>query len=281
MKDFVDPKVAKIEAIWASQNAQAQDFYGKVIDQHGQPVAGATALGTLLWIQGVDVGEKKEQHATQTDQNGEFQFTGFHASRLAVAVTKEGYEMGRSPGVYQAPNTENKTAPAERAIFHMWKLKGAEPMRAYSISTAIPCDGTPTSYNLLTGEKVSGGGDLVIRLVRTPVDINRGKPFDWSVTLEIARGGLMEMSDLYPNEAPADGYQPSITINMSSDMKNWQAALTRSFYFKSRDGQNYGRLAINIQADFQPPPTYIGAEVHVNPSGSRNLEFDPAKAITP
>ncbi|HTQ31551.1 MAG TPA: carboxypeptidase-like regulatory domain-containing protein, partial [Opitutaceae bacterium] len=110
VKDFVDPKVAKIVAIMASENAQAQDFYGKVVDQYGKPVIGATALGTLLWIQGIDVGEKREQHTTQTDQNGEFQFTGFHASRLAVAVTKEGYEMGRAAGVYTAPNEQDKTS---------------------------------------------------------------------------------------------------------------------------------------------------------------------------
>ncbi|HTQ29701.1 MAG TPA: carboxypeptidase-like regulatory domain-containing protein [Opitutaceae bacterium] len=279
VKDFVDPKVAKIVAIMASENAQAQDFYGKVVDQYGKPVIGATALGTLLWVQGIDIGEKREQHTTQTDQNGEFQFTGFHASRLAVAITKEGYEMGRAAGVYTAPNEQDKTSATERAIFHMWKLRGAEPMIAYAISTAIPCDGTPTSYDLLTGKKVTAGGDLIIKLVRNPVNINRSKPFDWSVTLAIPSGGLQEINDLYPNEAPADGYQPSVTINMSPEMKNWQAALTHSFYFKSENGQDYGRMTINIQADFQPPPTYFGADIYINPSGSRNLEFDRTKQI--
>jgi hypothetical protein len=72
-KDFVDPKVAKIEGIWAGQNAQAQDFYGKAIDQHGEPVVGATVTGTLMQIQGVDVGTKKDFYSKETDSDGDFE----------------------------------------------------------------------------------------------------------------------------------------------------------------------------------------------------------------
>ena len=278
----VDPKVAQIEAMRAAQNAQAQDFYGKAIDQYGQPVAGAMVTGTLMKIQGVDVGTQKDSYTTQSDDNGNFEFTGLHGWQLGVVVKKTGYEMKQGAGFYQAPNEQDKTSSGQRAIFHMWKLKGAEPMLTYSISTAIPCNGTPTNYDLLTGKKVSNGGDFVVTLVRNPVNINRGKPFDWSVTLAIPSGGLTAINDLYPNEAPADGYQPSITVNMPSDMKSWDAALNRSFYFRSGGGQTYGRININIQADFQPPPTYFGAEVLLNPSpGDRNLEYDPTQAIKP
>jgi hypothetical protein len=271
----VDPKVAKIEAIWAGQNAQAQNFYGKVIDQHGEPVVGATALGTLLWIQGVDVGEKREQHTTQTDQNGEFEFTGFHASRLAVAVTKEGYEMGRSPGVYHAPNEQNKTSATERAIFHMWKLHGAEPMVHTSIQAGLACDGTPRKFDPLAERR--DAGDLVVTLTRNPVNIDRGKPFDWTLTLGIAGGGLIPINDLYPNEAPADGYQSSVAINMSSDTKNWTPSVVQSYYIF--DGKNYGRITIDIMANYQPPPTHFEIDSYVNPAGSRNLEFDPSKQV--
>ena len=271
----VDPKVAKIEAIWAGQNAQAQDFYGKVIDQHGEPVVGAMALGTLLWIQGVDVGEKREQHTTQTDQNGEFQFTGFHASRLAVAVTKEGYEMGRSPGVYHAPNDQNKTDTSARAVFHMWKLQGAEPMVHTSIQAGLACDGTPRKFDVLTGRRDAGG--LVVTMTRNPVEIDRSKPFDWTLTLGIAEGGLIEITDPYPNEAPDGGYQSSVAINMPTDTKGWTASLARSYYIY--DGKNYGRITVNIIANYQPPPTHFEIDSYVNPAGSRNLEFDPSKQV--
>lgn len=67
---------------------------------------------------------------------------------------------------------------------------------------------------------------------------------------------------------------------MPADAKNWDAALNRSFYFQH--GQNYGRMSLRLQADFQPPPTYFGADIFLNPTPrDRNLEFDPAKAIPP
>jgi len=64
---------------------------------------------------------------------------------------------------------------------------------------------------------------------------------------------------------------------MSADDKNWTPSASGSFYFKS--GQTYGRLTINVTANFQPPPTYFGADIYANPSGSQNLEFDSSKQI--
>jgi hypothetical protein len=156
----------------------------------------------------------------------------------------------------------------------MWKLNGQEPMTACSISTTIPCDGTTTTFNLLTGR---GKGNLVVTLTRNPVNIDRSKPFDWTLTVGIANGGLAENTDVYPNEAPADGYQPSVTISMPADDKNWTSSMNRSYYFQS--GRTYGRMTIEVTADFQPPPTLFDAYIYANPSGSRNLEFDPSKQI--
>jgi hypothetical protein len=88
---------------------------------------------------------------------------------------------------------------------------------------------------------------------------------------------LVEITDLYPNEAAAEAYQPSVTITMSADDKNWTSSLNRSYYFQS--GQMYGRMTINVMANFQPPPTLFDAGIYINPSGSRNLEFDSSKQI--
>lgn len=270
----VDPKVAKMEARVAAENSTPIDVYGKVIDQSGQPVIDAKVKGGTLLIEGYDR-SGGEAFSTVTDTQGRFSFTGLHGARFGLGIEKPGYVY--DPKRYLGWWDGYRPDPDNPVIFRMWKLQGAEPMKAYSISTSIPCDGTPTGYNLLTGQKMPAGGDLVVKLMRNPINIDRSKPFDWSVTLEISGGGLIDINDLYPNEAPADGYQSSVTVEMSPETKNWQAALTHSFYFKS--GENYGRMTINIQADFQPPPTYFGADVHINPSGSRNLEFDPAKQV--
>jgi hypothetical protein len=263
--------------IWKAENAQPQDFYGRVIDQYNQPVVRASVNGDLMFIQGSDVGEKKEVHTTETDANGEFEFTGLHGWELAIAPSKPGYELAPNTTAMQLPQG-SKTSSFNRAIFIMWKLKGAEPMIHVKAQAGVACDGNPTSFDFLTGKK-NANGDLIVNLTRNPVDIVRGKPFDWSITLQIPNGGLLEMTDLYPNEAPVDGYQPSITIDFPANMPEWTAWLNRTFYFKSRDGQIYGRMTISVTADFQPPPTFFSADIYANSAGSRNLEFDPAKQV--
>jgi hypothetical protein len=207
-----------------------------------------------------------------------FSFLGIHGAGMGPFIlTKEGYSYdGRLPSSSRPadyiPDSGNPV------VFTMWKLKGAEPMVYCKVHAYIPCDGTPTNFDVLTGKKAANGS-LVLTLTRTPVDIRRGKPFDWKATVELHDGGVIPVNETYSNEAPAEGYQPTLTVERPATMKGWDAAFERSYYFKS--GNIYGRMTVSIQADFQPPPTSFDVEIYANPSGSRNLEFDPKKAITP
>jgi hypothetical protein len=210
---------------------------------------------------------------------GEFQFTGYHAASLGIAVSKTGYEINHRGLAYKAPNTEDKSNPTERAVFTMWKLKGAEPMVHCKVHAYVPCDGTATRYNILTGRKANDG-TLVLTLTRNPVQIKRGKHFDWQATVEITDGGgVVAINDVYPNEAPLSGYQPKLTVTVSANSAKWDAAFEQSYYFKSSDGKIYGRMTVSIQADFQPPPTGFDVEIYANPNSSRNLEFDATKQV--
>jgi hypothetical protein len=269
-------KAALITAGLLAQNNNPQDFYGKVIDQYGQPVVGASVTGWITFLRGMDSDEKREAHKTETDVKGLFQFTGLRGASISADVAKEGYEIDYRVG-YKVP-AGGITSPDDRAILTMWKLKGPEPMTHANIHAYIPCDGSVTRFDLLTGKK-NPGGDLIVKLTRNPVDIIRGNSFDWSVMLQIPNGGMQEILDLYPNEAPADRYQPEMTFKFPADMPKWTYSFSHSFYLKSKDGQIYGRMNVHIMANFQPPPTLFDVEIYANPSGSRNLEFDQNKWI--
>jgi hypothetical protein len=252
------------------------DFYGKVVDQNGQPVAGAKVKGYVMTEVGFD-GTKETPHLTESDAEGNFEFMGLHGESLGVGPEKEGYQYVQHGNGNWSPG--GKTDPSNRVIFKMWKLQGAEPMVKARIHAYIPCDGTPTMFDLTTGKRVASGGNLTVRLSRNPVDIVRGKPFDWQLTLEVSGGGAQEIADLYPNEAPADGYQQSVTVSMPVGTKNWSPDLQKAYYFTTGNGQDYGRIAIDLTGDFQPPPTSFDADIYVNTAGSRNLEFDPFKQV--
>lgn len=273
-----DSKIAAIRAIWAEQNSQPQDFFGKVIDQLGLPVQGVTATATLMLIRGPDTPTENRTYIATSDANGCFEFTGLKGANLGVVVKKSGYEMGRGPGVYRVPNKEDKTSPSERAVLTLWKLKGAEPMIHKQIEAGLACDGSPSAIDLLTGRKVANGGDLTFTMIRTPLNIDPALPFRWSLTLTAVGGGLTEINDAYPNEAPANGYQPSITVTKHAGPPNFTGNMfDQSYYIKSRDGQVYGRMNVHVTSDYQPPPARLEIEVFANPAGSRNLEYSASK----
>ena len=257
------------------ENHQAQNHYGRVIDQNGQPVAGVEVEGIVELMDGFVVG-KMEKHKTQTDMEGLFQFVGLTGASLSANVSKPGYvidyRVGRSKPV------EGQSSPNDRVIYIMCKLHGGEPMKHFQLDSDVPCDGGIVSFDLLTGKKTPAG-DLIVKLTRNPIIIDRRKPFDWSVTMAITNGGLQTITNLYPNEAPVAGYQPSLTLDFPADMVGWKKEINNSYYFKSKGGQVYGRIAVHILADRPQPPTYFDAEIYANPAGSRNLEFDPQKRI--
>ncbi len=276
--------VAALQRIQAFQNVQNREnntpinFYGKVMDQYGQPINAVKVDGGVM-LYGGFTQSKSETYNTQTDTQGRFSFVGLHGVDFGVNFQKDGYFYDLKISS-KRPDDYYTTSPDRPIIYTMWKLQGAEPMVHQSFIPILPCDGTPINVNLSAGKAVSTGGDIMVAFTRNPVQIVRGKPFEWTLTLNVRGGGLVEVHDPYPYEAPADGYQQTITITTGADPKSYMDSAKKTFYYKSADGK-YGRMTIDLQADFQPPPTFFGITFYLNPSGSRNLEWDQAKEIKP
>ena len=76
------------------KNNQCQDFYGKIIDQYGEPVVGTSVTGNLFNETGFYKPEKRNVYKTQSNASGLFQFTGLYGSDLNVIVKKDGYIIG-------------------------------------------------------------------------------------------------------------------------------------------------------------------------------------------
>ena len=262
---------------WKLGNLKRQDFYGRVIDQYGQPVTNVEVVGNLVSEYGWRAPEKFKQCKTHTDAAGLFQFTGLHGAKLGVVPSKPGYELGGHGEGFKGPDGA-QSSPHDRATFTMWKLRGPEPMAHADFYSRVPYDGTPAIFNLATGKKAPDG-DLRITLLRSPLKIKREiDKHDWTVKIEMANGGLLVESDPYPNWAPDKGYQSSFESGMSATNVLWSGKFEGKFYFKNARGQ-FGRLFIILFTDSLRPDTGIGIKTWINPSGSQNLEFDPKKQI--
>jgi hypothetical protein len=264
-----------IQAGLMAENKQPLDFYGKVVDQNGNPVTGAKVQGNVgLNVSFVE--SRDEIHFTETDSEGRFKFLGLHGMGLGIWPQKQGYDYNlklpsRRPADYHLD-------PNNPVVFTMWKLKGPEPMKHAEFRTRILCDGATAVFDLTNGKR-NPNGNLRITLLRNPLKVRRGKDhFDWSFKIEILGGGLLSESDSYPNWAPENGYRSAFVKTVNATDSPWQARFIQNFYFKDGGG-NYGRLFIDVTTDSDTADTGIRIESWVNPSGSQNLEFDTAKQI--
>ena len=267
-------------------NHQPIEFYGKAVDQNGEPLTDATVTGHVQ----INDGHRttSENHATTTDENGLFQFNGFSGRSMGIRIDKSGYEQdlrGGNSFDYSLMFREkvHHPDPSNPVIFKMWKLAGAEGMVERMIDSRILCDGTPITFNLLAGKQVSEDGDVRVSLVRTPFQIQRGKDkFNYTLKVEMLNGGLNEHQDVFPYLAPEDDYVGSTTYQVLASDPNWSSSLVRPVYLQLRGGKMYARGKIDLMADSERPEgTSFRIYTYINPSGSRNLEYDPDKRISP
>jgi hypothetical protein len=160
----------------------------------------------------------------------------------------------------------------------MLKLRGSEPLikTSYPVGigqiTQLYHDGTPVELDLLKGTQVpSGTGQLKLEFWRD-ISNKNARTFDWKLQLSVPQGGLAETCEEFAFQAPENGYQPSIVIDMPATNQNWRSEVRSKYYIRLPDGK-YGRT------DFYLLP-YNGVftvQSFINPSGSRNLEYDPSK----
>ena len=248
------------------------NFYGKVVDQGGLPVQGAKVRfdWTDLSAQGTSIRE------ATSDGSGLFSLVGEHGKFLEVNVSKEGYYTGRegnrfdfeyasfSDKNYYEPN------PNTPVIFHLRK-RGTPAQQLVHRQTlyGLTVDGTPHYFDLLAGKKQVGGsplGDLVVRLNRSAITPQYS--YTWSASVEAVNGGVLQSNEEFMFEAPEVGYEQS--IQESGDR---QSQPPLRFFFKSRNGQIYGHVTMQFEPNYNMGAA-VDMDYYVNPSGSRNLEYD-------
>ena len=95
--------------------------------------------------------------------------------------------------------------------------------------------------------------------------------------IEIIEGGLVELEGTGTYRAPLDGYRREFVVEHPANSVRWGAGLRKIFYVKTRD-ERYGRIKVDLDADYQPPPAKARLEVSIHPSaGLRGLEYFPSK----
>jgi hypothetical protein len=260
------------------------NFWGRVIDQDGAPLAGVRiVMAVRQWHFRPPIGLDATFPKTEvfTDAGGQFQLIDAKGDNLVLeSVDKAGYrlssKMAKSFTYGESPERFFPDASSP-VVIRMWKALPAEPLKTFRTSKMIPYDGTPIKVDLLEGKLVEGGdpgGDLIVRLERNPRDIavtNRA-PFDWRATILAGSGGIAPAGDELAHIAPLEGYGDRIEIDMPKSARNWSPVKEISFFIKGHDGKLHGLVKTEFRANYSGPKTGFSMEAFLNTNGSRIIQ---------
>jgi hypothetical protein len=241
-------------------------FYGKVVDEKGNPVVGADVQ---FFVNDTSREGTSEYHR-KGDDKGLFSLTGVKGYTVQVRVSREGYYLDRLKSFYSAGSDKNLPSDPKNPFVFQLRKKGEIPklLRGYR-GFDLPANGAAVEVNLLTAEVVPDGAGHIKVECSLP-DRNAKQPYDWSCRISVPRGGLQEAVGEFLFEAHEKGYRPLDEINMPvSSGENWNLSIDRKYYLKLGDG-NYAVLSFEAQAGNR----VFYLEYYLNPNGSRNLEHE-------
>ena len=264
-------------------------FYGKAVDQSGNPVPDAQVEysgNSIPWG-----GAARQQ--MKTDASGEFRITSTRIS-LSVNVSKENYRslLRRS----NIPPAEAVGDPFSSDSFNYAKFFGPT---AHKPDSAHPVIFTLHKSGVLEPLITQPGKDWVMAKDGSPVRItlNPGNPktvielqcwtddktpdaeqhYNWRFKLTVPSGRLKERPDGIAFTAPTNGYEKSdfdyvMTNEIPRDQ--WKYEVEKSFFVRFED-DTYAILDVKMKS---AGDHFAIVESRLNPKpGSRNLETAPPK----
>lgn len=246
------------------------EFYGKIVDEQGKPVAEVD-----IRFQWTNISAKgTAEHNTRSDVQGLFSLTGVTGKSLGVSIRKQGYKhyyVGNQFSFEYAAYFEPEWYVPEAkhpVIFKIHKNREADPLITRENQEGQIAPGQSKSF-------VIGPNGAAVVVERLP-NISQGAR-GWAARITVPGGGLVLATEEFPIEAPENGYTPVVEVTDKTPKPMvWQGDNGAAFFVKTPQG--YGR--ITVRNTLGSAWVYVTSYFNPNP-GSRNLEYDPAKVIKP
>lgn len=264
------------------------EFYGRVVDQNDAPIPGVKITLQIRAMKEAGFGvmaDLFEDTVVTSDTSGRFSLVDSKGSVLTVkALEKPGYDpskksTNRSFRYWDNENARYKPDAGEPEIFRMWKKGTPEPLLRGSKFYGIVPDGRSYTIDLLRHIKIEGeaAGDFRVSIQR-PSEVQAGDKYDWNCIVDAIDGGLIVSDAEQMYLAPENGYQQQYRIEMAVSDPDWEEKAKRQLYLRSRGGEVYARLEVEVYANYQDKAVF-SVEYYANPNGSRNLEYDPLQDV--
>lgn len=264
------------------------EFWGRVEDLEGGPVPGASVT---IYVLDHFVDEASTYHR-QSEVDGSFEIRGIKGASISVNVEKQGYEQVVTKDLASPSSNRRITyanpeslrynripTPDEPTVFLLRKKLEADVLnRMERKRYDLPIDGTPLAIDLATGETGSGDAALEIRCWATPekrYGEGRNAPFDWRFEISVHGGGLLAREDPNRVMAPEEGYGSVVAVEMPGSLPTteWRWSVSNLSYWVRLGNGTYAMFGLSVRAGRQ---NLVYVDSWHNPTGSRNLEHDPA-----
>jgi Carboxypeptidase regulatory-like domain len=257
--------------------------YGRVIDQFGDPVAGANVkLNPINRLQ-----DSYGERTVITDADGKFSADGLYGKSLGISATKGGYlripslrdhASGASLSYERGGNStgDKYSVPSNPIVLELIKIGPTEPMvHVDKKRWKLPLDGTPQII-ALNAKEGQGTHKIEFRFAsnwnKLPMDneIN-SKLFDWSFEIRIPGGGFVWDESDAKFEAPTSGYKEVVRYDYpaTTPRAEWKRFQKGRYFVKFPD-DTYGRIQFDIDGDSDGKPLCMESWLSLTP-GSRNL----------
>ena len=202
---------------------------------------------------------------------------------MTVRVEKEGYYSSKeSRGSFEYASRGDRLFhvpdPSNPVVFRLRKKGVLEPLIRYDKWETLAYDRGSYFYDPQSGaisqEPPSGAG-LKFTFTRAPSP--QGTPFAWTWRIDGVHAALQATDEELAFLAPEGGYVPAWEMSRSAQDSDSRQSPEVRLYLRTADGR-YGLVDLRLR---QPKARDMGPTLYVkswlNPSGSRNLEFDPNK----
>jgi hypothetical protein len=239
-------------------------FYGKVIDEEGNPVKGAKIFYGWTSMLGSPEAE------TKSGADGVFKITGIRGKVLEVIPSHPDYHFSRQTNRtafdyaafyephYHVPDAKNPV------VFKMVRKGVPEPLIEFERRFV------EFNQDRILEIKLPGKLTLVWKLLESRWDHDPAKRL-WKAELRVEGAQLQQCLEEFPRLAPAQGYKPQIDLDLSTPQPpNWIAHDVGGLFYVKGDEGSYGLLKIETS----PGTRQANVKYLHNPTPSRNLEID-------
>lgn len=277
-------------------------FYGKCVDQDGNPIAGVQVTAKLTKMRksmlSVVIHESfkyYEKLTAVTDSDGRFEFVDKGSYLLLEKIEHDGYLEARGPESFGFQFGQilygssiagmHEPDPLEPVVFTMWK-KG-DGSQAVTRETSFKISkselGEPTYVDLQQGRRSDRPSSSALEVIARsggdsrwdPVQfkhVGTGSGFRWSYTLRVPGGGIMRTDDPFLFGPPESGYEESYTFEVPEGEDGWIGRVDNQKFYVKTAGGNYGAVVIDVYSRAEGGVSFYFEKIYYNPTGERDLE---------